>query len=187
MSSLLAAIITVCIVSTLYRRQQRKPATALRDGTGHLLRHGRWERVIAWLVLASALIPAGLAAYVLWGPAATRFAARTATDLLACSALFAALAVWCFRSLRRRICVNDAGVTLYHGRSAIQIAWANVSRVTTDLTGALLICSSTGAQIAVNKLFVGIPTLVAYMRRHLPESMYSSAFVTYTPRAHLGS
>jgi hypothetical protein len=101
--------------------------------------------------------------------------------------MFAALAAWCFQSVRRHIRVNDAGVTLYRGRSVIDIAWNSVTRVTTDLTGALLICSSTGAEIAVNKLFVGIPTLVDYMRRHLPERMYAHAFVTYTPRAHLGA
>lgn len=187
MSSVLAIIITACIVSTLYRRQQRKPAAALGDGSGYLLRHGRWERVIAWIVVGAALAPAGLAGYVLWTPTVAHYKLRTATELLLCSALFAALAVWCFQSVRRHIRVNDAGVTLYWGRTVIDIAWDSVTRVTTDLTGALLICSSSGAQITVNKLFVGIPTLVGYMRRHLPESMYSRAFVTYTPRAHLGA
>jgi hypothetical protein len=185
MSSALAAIIAACIVSVLYRRQQRKPAAALSDGTGHVLQHGRWERVIAWLVLGVAVVPAALGAYLLWRPAMSRAAHETATLMLLCSATFAALSQWCFRSARRRIRVNDSSVTLYGGRSAIEIAWASVTRVTTDLTGALLICSSTGSQIAVNKLLVGIPTLVAYMRRHLPESMYSGAFMRYTPRAHL--
>ncbi|HTW73928.1 MAG TPA: hypothetical protein VMD56_03280 [Steroidobacteraceae bacterium] len=187
MSSVISIIITASIISTLYRRQQRTPATALHDGSGHLLRHGRWENVIAWTVLVSALVLAGLAAYVLWRPTVARYALHTGTELLVCSGLFATLAVWCFQSLRRHICVNDAGITLYWGRSVIDIAWNSVTRVTTDLSGALLICSSSGAQIAVNKLFVGIPTLVGYMRRHLPESMYSRAFVTYTPRAHLGA
>lgn len=187
MSTVLAIIITACIISTLYRRQLRTPAAALRDGSGHLLRHGRWERVIAWIVLASSLVPAALAVYVLSGPTGAHRATRIAIELLTCSALFAVLAAWCFQSVRRHIRVNDTGVTLYRGRSVIDIAWDSVTRVTTDLSGALLICSSSGAEIAVNKLFVGIPTLVGYMRRHLPESMYSSAFVTYTPRAHLGA
>ena len=189
MSSVLAAIITALIFSALYRGQQRKPAAALGDGTGHLLQHARWERVIAWVVLTAALLFAALAAYVMARPSAVRSLTRTLPVLLMSSAIFATLAAWCFGSLRRHIRVNDAGVTLYRGyrgRSVIEIAWASVTRVTTDLSGALLICSSNGAQIAVNKLFVGIPTLVSYMRRHLPERMYASAFVSYTPRAHLG-
>lgn len=186
MPVLLAALITIGIVSTMYRGQLRKPATALRDGSGYMLEHGRWERVIAWVVLVSALVPAGLAAYLLFSPTVARFATRTVAELLICSGLFAALAVWSFQSLRRHIRVNDIGVTLCLGRSAIEISWASVTRVTTDLSGALLICGASGAQIPVNKMFVGIPTLVGYMRRHLPESMYSGAFGTYTPRAHLG-
>ncbi|HTT04549.1 MAG TPA: hypothetical protein VMF64_04620 [Steroidobacteraceae bacterium] len=186
MPVLLAALITIGIFATLYRGQLRKPAAALGDGSGHMLQHGRWERVIAWVVLISALVPAGLAAYVLCRPAVARFASRTVVELLTCSGLFAALAVWSFQSLRRHICVNDIGVTLCLGRRAIEITWSNVTRVTTDLSGALLICGPSGAEIQVNKLLVGIPTLVSYMRRHLPESMYSGAFCTYTPRAHLG-
>lgn len=186
MQVLLAALITIGIVSTLYRGQLRKPAAALRDGSGHMLQHGRWERVIAWVVLVSALVPAGLAAYVLCRPTVARFATRTAFELLTCSGLFAVLAVWSFQSLRRHIRVNDIGLVLCLGRSTIEITWASVTRVTTDLTGALLICGASGAEIPVNKFFVGIPTLVSYMRRHLPESMYYGAFCTYTPRAHLG-
>ncbi|MGH8207845.1 MAG: hypothetical protein ACRETK_13805 [Steroidobacteraceae bacterium] len=185
MSSAIAAIIAAWVVSVFYRRQQRKPAAPLSDGTGHVLTHGRWERVIAWLVLGAAVVPACIGFYVLWRPTAIRAPHDTVTVMLGGSAVFAGLSYWCFRSARRRIRVNDSSVTLYGGRSAIEIAWASVSRVTTDLTGALLICSSTGSQITVNKLLVGIPTLVAYMRRHLPESMYSGAFMHYTPRAHL--
>lgn len=186
MPVLLAALITLGIFSTLYRGQLRKPAAALGDGSGHMLKHGRWERVIAWVVLVSALVPAVLAAYVLCRPTVAHFASRTVVELLTCSGLFAALAVWSFQSLRRRIFVNDVGVTLCLGPRAIEITWSSVTRVTIDLSGALLICGASGAQIPVNKLFVGIPTLVGYMRRHLPESMYSGAFCTYTPRAHLG-
>jgi hypothetical protein len=186
MSSFLAAILIACVVSIFYRRQQSKPAAALRDGSGYMLRHGLWEVVIAWMVLGTAVVPAGLAAYILRTPSAVHDVPHTVTVMLLCTLLFALLATWCFRSLRRRIRVNDASVTLYRGRSAVEIYWASVSRVTTDLTGALLICGSNGAQIAVNKLLVGIPTLVSYMRRHLPESMYSSVFMNYTPRAHLG-
>ena len=186
MPVLLAAVITIAIVSTMYRGQLRKPAAQLRDGSGHMLQHGRWERVIAWVVLISAMVPAALAAYVLYRPTVARFASHTVIELLTCSGLFAALAVWSFQSLRRHIRVNDLGVTLFLGRRAIEIAWSSVTRVTTDLSGALLICGASGAEIQVNKLFVGIPTLVSYMRRHLPESMYSGAFCTYTPRAHLG-
>jgi hypothetical protein len=185
MPVLLAALITVAIVSTLYRRQLRKPAAALRDGS-YMLKHGGWERVIAWVVLVSALVPAALAAYVMLRPTVAHFAGRVVVELLMCSGVFAALAVWSFHSLRRHIRVDDVGVTLYLGGSAIEIHWASVTRVTTDLSGALLICGSSGAQIPVNKLFVGIPTLVGYMRRHLPAYMYSGAFCTYTPRAHLG-
>jgi len=185
MSSALAAIIAACIISVLYRRQQRKPAAALSDGTGHVLQHARWERVIAWVVLGAAVVPAVLGLYALWRPSVSRSVHETASVLLLSSAIFAALSYWCFRSARRRIRVNDSSVTLYGGQSAIEIAWASVTRVTTDLTGALLICSSTGSQIAVNKLLVGIPTLATYMRRHLPESMYSGAFMNYKPRAHL--
>ncbi len=186
MPVLLAALITIGIFSTLYRGQLRKPAAALRDGSGYMLRHGLWERVIAWVVVISALVPAALAAYVICSPTVARFATRTVVELLTCSGLFAALAVWSFQSLRRHIRVNDIGVTLVLGRSTIEITWSSVTRVTTDLSGALLICGASGAQIPVNKLFVGIPTLVGYMRRHLPESMYSGAFGSYTPRAHLG-
>jgi hypothetical protein len=186
MSSVLAAVISVWIVSSLYRRQQRKPAAALHDGSGHLLLHAGWERAIAFVVLAAALLFAALTVYVMVRPGAVRSLPRTLPVLLGSAAIFSGLAAWCFRSLRRRIRVNDAGVTLYQGKSAIDIAWASVTRVTTDLTGALLICGSNGAQIAVNKLLVGIPTLVSYMRRHLPERMYSNVFVTYTPQAHLG-
>ena len=185
MSSIFAAVITVLIISTLYRGQQRKPAAVLGDGAGHLLHHARWERVIAWVVFAAALLFGGLAAYVMARPAVVR--SRTLPLLLMSSAIFATLAAWCFGSVRRHIRVDDAGVTLYRGRSAIEIAWESVTRVSTDITGALLICSSNGAEIAVNKLFVGIPTLVSYMRRHLPERMYASAFVSYTPQAQLGS
>jgi hypothetical protein len=186
MSSAIAAIIAAWIVSVLYRRQQRKPAAPLSDGTGHVLTHGRWERVIAWVVLGAAVVPATMAFYLLWKPTALRAAPHeTVTVMLLGSAVFAGLSYWCFRSARRGIRVNDSSVTLFGGRSAIEIAWASVSRVTTDLTGALLICSTTGSQITVNKMLVGIPTLVAYMRRHLPESMYSGAFMHYTPRAHL--
>ena len=187
MPVLLAALITIAIFSTLYRGQLRKPARALRDGSGHMLQHGHWERVIAWVVVVSALVPAGLAAYVLCSPTVARFATRTVLELLTCSGLFASLAVWSFHSLRRHIRVDDVGVTLCLGRRTIEITWSSVTRVTTDLSGALLICGASGAQIPVNKLFVGIPTLVGYMRRHLPESMYSGAFGSYTPRAHLGS
>jgi hypothetical protein len=187
MPVLLAALITIAIVSTAYRRQLRKPATALNDGSGYLLRHGRWESIIAWVVLVSALVPAALAAYVTLRPTVTHFAARLILELLLCSGIFAALAVWSFHSLRRHIRVDDSAVTLYLGRAAIEIKWASVTRVTTDPSGALLICGASGAQIPVNKLFVGIPTLVDYMRRHLPEYMYSGAFCTYTPRAHLGA
>lgn len=186
MGSLLGIVIAGWIFSVLYRRQQSRPAAALSDGSGHLLRHAPWERSITWLVLGAALVPAGLALYVLWRPSASRHPNTTLPLLLLCSAVFLLLTVWCFRSTRRHIRVNDAGVTLYRGRSAIDIAWASVTRVTTDLTGSLLICSSTGAEIAVNKMLVGIPTLVDYMRRHLPEQLYSAAFVYYTPRAHLG-
>ncbi len=184
--SVLGILIAGWIFWLLYRRQQARPAAPLSDGSGYVLRHARWERGITWLVLGAALVPAGLAAYVLWRPAASRHPNATIQLLLVCSAVFLALTVWCFRSTRRHIRVNDAGVTLYRGRSAIEIAWASVTKVTTDLTGALLICSSTGSEIAVNKMLVGIPTLVAYMRRHLPERLYSAAFVYYTPRAHLG-
>jgi hypothetical protein len=186
MSTVLAAVIAAWIISVLYRRQQRKPAAELSDGTGHVLTHGRWERVIAWVVLCAGAIPAALGVYLLSRPSVSRPAHDAATVLFLSSAVFAALALWCFRSARRRIRVNDSSVTLLYGRrSAIEIAWASVTRVSTDLTGALLICSSTGSQIAVNKLLVGIPTLVSYMRRHLPESMYSGAFMRYKPRAHL--
>jgi len=185
MSSAIAAILAASIASILYRRQQGKPATALSDGSGHLLLHARWEKAIAWLVLAVAAVQAALVLYVLGGVRA-RPATRTIVLLLFSSGFFAALGLWCFRSARRHIRVNDCGVTLYRGTSAVEIAWANVTAVTTDLMGALVICSSTGAQIAVNKMLVGIPTLVAYMRRHLPARMYSGAFGYYTPRAHLG-
>lgn len=186
MSSVIAAIITACIISALYRGQQRKPAAPLRDGSGHVLTHARWERVIAWVVLVAALLFGALTAYVLVRPRVVRSLFHTLPILVASCAIFGALAVWCFGTLRRHIRVNDSGVALVRGRSVIEIAWESVTRVTTDLTGALLICSSSGAEIAVNKLFVGIPTLVAYMRRHLPERLYAPALVSYTPQAQLG-
>jgi hypothetical protein len=186
MGSLLGILIAGWIFWLLYRRQQSRPASPLSDGSGYMLCHAPWERAITWLVLGSALVPAALAAYVVWHPSASRHPHTTIPLLLLCSALFLLLTVWCFRSTRRHIRVNDNGVTLYWGRSAIEIAWASVTKVTTDLTGALLICSSSGSQIAVNKMLVGIPTLVEYMRRHLPERTYAAAFVYYTPRAHLG-
>ena len=186
MGSLLGIVIAGWIFYVLFRRQQSTPAAPLSDGSGHMLRHARWERGITWLVLASALVPAGLAGYVMWRPSASHHPRATVQLLLLSSAVFLSLTVWCFRSTRRHIRVNDAGVTLYRGKSAIEIAWASVTRVTTDLTGALLICSASGSQIPVNKMLVGIPTLVDYMRRHLPEQLYSAAFVYYTPRAHLG-
>jgi len=187
MGSLLGILIAGWIFWVLYRRQQGRPAARLSDGSGYVLCHAPWERAISWLVLGAALVLAGLAAYVLWRPTASRHPVQMVELLLACSLVFLLLAVWCFRSTRRHIRVNDAGVTLYRGRSAIEIAWASVTKVTTDLTGALLICSSSGSQIPVNKMLVGIPTLVDYMRRHLPEQLYSAAFVYYTPRAHLDS
>jgi hypothetical protein len=186
LGSLLGILIAGWIFWVMSRRQQSRPAAPLSDGSGYMLRHAAWERSISWLVLTMAVVPAALAIYVLWKPTASRHPNTTLPLLFICSAVFLLIAVWCFRSTRRHIRVNDLGVTLYWGRSAIEIAWESVTRVTTDLTGALLICSASGSQIPVNKMLVGIPTLVDYMRRHLPERLYSGAFVYYTPRAHLG-
>jgi hypothetical protein len=187
MSGTIGAIIAFYFVHGLFRRQQRTPARALADGQGYLLHHPTWERVLTALAFVAAAIPASLAAYVMWHPAVPKSPAAAPGVLWPCSGFLAALGAWSLLHVRNRIRVDDCGVTLYQGKSTIEIAWANVKAVTTDLTGALLICSATGSRIPVHKLFVGIPTLAGYMRRHLPRSMYSHAFSYYTPRAQLAA
>lgn len=154
-------------------RQLKRPAKQTADGS-HVLTHSVIDRVLGWMVLAMTLLFLGSIFWILAIGGAAR-APVLAAFFGGIAVSLVAAAIYLIRHNRRWVELTDEAVTLHTGGDTITLAWDDVaSLTTTDVTLELRLRSITGADIVIDKSFVGISTFLDYCRRHLPPHIYAT-------------
>lgn len=174
----MAAVVAVISLVALLYRDARRPARALPDNRGHVLRYSRRWTGFGWMALCLT------AALVLWGLTVT-WADDNVGGVITCIALgmlFGLGSVWLIRVTRTRIEVTGDGITAMCGKSSTHIAWADVVTVKpSNLSGTLVIWGLNGSSVKIERALIGIPTLRVYLKQHLAPELYEKALDVLYP------
>jgi hypothetical protein len=183
LAATVAWIVGLVVLKSALVRIGRRPARYLPDSSSYLMVHAPLEKCLA--VLFVALVISGLTAGI--------FRAWQ-IDSLGAAIFFVALAVplgWmAFLNLlkqRNTIELTDSAISWRRGSVVTTIKWTEVSGFAeAPSSTAWIVRSRDGRTLRVDKLLVGVPTtFVEYLRKHLSESLFSTALAYVLPMTAL--
>ncbi|HEY4214448.1 MAG TPA: hypothetical protein VGM84_23425 [Steroidobacteraceae bacterium] len=178
---LLASLVVIVALVAFWKELARLgqlPARELPDRAGHLMVHAAVETRCAYAFATMVPAFAVFALYITWRDGNWGFGLYC----FALCAIFGWPAALYVRRVRNRIELTEAGITQCRGTLRVFIPWAEVRKISeAPWPNALNIRGSNGLTLQLDKLLIGRPTVLEYMRAHLPPHLYQAAFSYLLP------